>query len=99
LVCYLFVGKQGNVISFSRAFKLKYPISLLIKHNSFFLFTKFFMSICKKAIEENKKAVDDYKDGRNEALNFILGSVMKKTRGRADPKKAREMIIQQIKEE
>ncbi|RLG27214.1 Asp-tRNA(Asn)/Glu-tRNA(Gln) amidotransferase GatCAB subunit B [Methanosarcinales archaeon] len=53
----------------------------------------------KKAIEENKKAVDDYKDGKNEALNFILGSVMKKTRGRADPKKAREMIIQQIKEE
>ncbi|OYT63502.1 hypothetical protein B6U67_02585 [Methanosarcinales archaeon ex4484_138] len=50
-------------------------------------------------MEENKKAVDDYKDGKNEALNFILGSVMKKTRGRADPKKAREMIIQQIKEE
>jgi len=53
----------------------------------------------KKAIEENKKAINDYKDGKNEALNFILGAVMKKTRGRADPIKTREMIIQQITEE
>ena len=53
----------------------------------------------KKAIEENKKAINDYKDGKNEALNFIVGVVMKKTRGRADPRKTREMIIQQIKEE
>ena len=52
----------------------------------------------REAIEENRKAVDDYRNGKNEALNFILGAVMKKTRGRADPKKAREMIIEEISE-
>ena len=55
-------------------------------------------SAVREAIEENRKAVDDYRNGKNEALNFILGAVMKKTRGRADPKKAREMIIEEISE-
>ena len=52
----------------------------------------------REAIEENRKAVDDYRNGKDEALNFIIGAVMKKTRGRADPKKAREMIIEEISE-
>ncbi|RZB28773.1 MAG: aspartyl-tRNA(Asn)/glutamyl-tRNA(Gln) amidotransferase subunit B [Candidatus Argoarchaeum ethanivorans] len=50
----------------------------------------------KQAVEGNKDAVADYKNGKNEALNFIVGAVMKKTRGRADPKKVRELIIQQL---
>ena len=46
---------------------------------------------CKEAIKENPKAVDDYKSGREEALNFILGSVMKKSKG-ADAKEVRHLL-------
>ncbi|NMG83191.1 MAG: Asp-tRNA(Asn)/Glu-tRNA(Gln) amidotransferase GatCAB subunit B, partial [Methanosarcinales archaeon] len=56
------------------------------------------IEMVKQAVEGNQDAVADYKNGKNEALNFIVGAVMKKTRGRADPKKVRELIIQQLGE-
>jgi aspartyl-tRNA(Asn)/glutamyl-tRNA(Gln) amidotransferase subunit B len=36
-------------------------------------------------IAEQKAAVDDYYAGKSQALNFLVGQVMKKCRGRADP--------------
>lgn len=52
-----------------------------------------------QALQENPDAVGDYRAGKKEALNYIVGMVMKKTRGRADPRKAREIILQQLQEE
>ena len=52
---------------------------------------------CKEAIAENPKAVEDYKKGEAKALNFIVGSVMKKTKGRATPKEVNEIILRLIK--
>ncbi len=48
--------------------------------------------ICRQAIEENPKAVKDYKAGRLEALNFIVGAVMKKTKGKATPKEVNDIL-------
>ncbi len=45
-----------------------------------------------EVIEENKVAVDDYRAGKKEALNFLVGQVMKKTRGRATPQEVHRMI-------
>ncbi|AEA47716.1 Asp-tRNA(Asn)/Glu-tRNA(Gln) amidotransferase subunit GatB [Archaeoglobus veneficus] len=41
--------------------------------------------LCREAIENNPKAVEDYRSGKKQALNFLVGQVMKATRGRADP--------------
>ncbi|MDF1557465.1 MAG: Asp-tRNA(Asn)/Glu-tRNA(Gln) amidotransferase subunit GatB [ANME-2 cluster archaeon] len=49
-----------------------------------------------EVIAENPQAVEDYRSGKPEAVNFLMGQVMKKTRGRADAKEVREMIIQRI---
>ena len=51
---------------------------------------------CKEAIEENPKAIGDYKKGEAKALNFIVGSVMKKTRGKATPKEVNEIILRLV---
>jgi len=48
--------------------------------------------ICKKVMEEQKKAVGDYKAGRREALHFLIGKVMSSTRGRADNEIVNEML-------
>ncbi|KZX10237.1 Asp-tRNA(Asn)/Glu-tRNA(Gln) amidotransferase subunit GatB [Methanobrevibacter filiformis] len=40
---------------------------------------------CKIAIDENPKAATDYKEGNESSLNFLVGQVMKQTRGKADP--------------
>ena len=47
---------------------------------------------CKEAIEENPKAVEDYKKGEKRALNFIIGVVMKKSKGKATPKEVNEIL-------
>lgn len=47
---------------------------------------------CKEAIENNPKAVDDYLTGNEGALNFVVGQVMRATRGRAQPNKVVEIL-------
>lgn len=47
----------------------------------------------KAVVEENKKAVEDYLSGKNEALHYLVGHVMKKTRGKAEP----SAVINKIK--
>ncbi len=46
------------------------------------------ISLCKEAIAENKKAVEDYRGGKEKALMVVLGSVMKKSKGKAEGEKA-----------
>ena len=51
---------------------------------------------CKEAIEENSQAVTDYKKGEKKALNFLIGKIMSKTRGKATPKEVNEIILKLI---
>ena len=48
-------------------------------------------------ITENPKAVEDYKAGKNGALNFLVGQTMKKTRGRADPGELNRLMVEALK--
>ena len=50
----------------------------------------------KQVIANNKKAVSDYNAGKQQALAFITGQVMKATRGRANPSLVREILIQEL---
>jgi len=46
----------------------------------------------KKIIKDNSQAVADYKAGKEQALKFLVGQVMKATRGRANPQLAAELL-------
>ena len=48
--------------------------------------------IVRKVIDENKKAVQDYKGGKDVALQVLVGAVMKKSRQNTDPQKAKAML-------
>ncbi|MBM4240998.1 MAG: Asp-tRNA(Asn)/Glu-tRNA(Gln) amidotransferase subunit GatB [Euryarchaeota archaeon] len=50
----------------------------------------------KKSIEENPQAVSDYKEGKKEALNYLVGQVMRITRGKAEPDKTVKMLKELI---
>jgi aspartyl-tRNA(Asn)/glutamyl-tRNA(Gln) amidotransferase subunit B len=52
---------------------------------------------CEEAIAENPAAVADYLKGKEKALNFIVGSVMKKSRGKATPQQVGEILKRLIK--
>jgi aspartyl-tRNA(Asn)/glutamyl-tRNA(Gln) amidotransferase subunit B len=51
---------------------------------------------CKEAIEENPQAIEDYKKGEKKALNFLMGKVITKTRGKADPNIVKRLILEKI---
>jgi len=52
---------------------------------------------CQEAVEENPRAVKDYLGGKEESLNFLVGQVMAKTRGRAEPARVLEMLREKVK--
>ncbi|MEK7658515.1 MAG: Asp-tRNA(Asn)/Glu-tRNA(Gln) amidotransferase subunit GatB [Patescibacteria group bacterium] len=48
--------------------------------------------IIEEVISKNSKAVEDYKKGKQNALQFLAGHVMAETRGTANPEKVRELL-------
>ena len=53
-------------------------------------------NIVNDVISENPEPVQDYKDGEEKSLNYLVGQVMKKTRGKADPETAKTLLKNQI---
>ena len=47
-------------------------------------------------LEENPKAVQDYLNGKDTATKFLLGQVMKQTRGRANPAIIMEILVEKL---
>jgi len=54
------------------------------------------LEIVKNIISKNPKSVEDYKNGNENTINFLLGQVMKQTRGKADAGVARKLILDQV---
>ncbi len=47
-------------------------------------------------IKENEKSVDDFKAGKTNAIMYLVGQVMKKSSGKANPKVVSELIKQRL---
>ena len=51
-----------------------------------------------KVIESNAQAVADYKAGKEQSLKFLVGQVMKVTKGRANPQVVNELLKRKLEE-
>jgi aspartyl-tRNA(Asn)/glutamyl-tRNA(Gln) amidotransferase subunit B len=49
-----------------------------------------------KVISDNPKAVADYRSGKEEAIKFLVGQVMRETRGRASPDMATQLLKEKL---
>ena len=49
-----------------------------------------------QAIDNNPQAVADYRAGKETAVKFLVGQVMKATRGRANPQLVNEILIKKL---
>jgi len=52
--------------------------------------------VVDEVIANNEKAVADYLDGKEASLKYLMGQVMRATRGQADAKQATEMIKERL---
>ena len=54
--------------------------------------------IIEKVIKNNPKSVADYKNGKSNALQYLVGKVMSETKGKANPKIVLEMLKKKLNE-
>lgn len=50
-------------------------------------------NIVEKVIEANPNSIIDYKDGKDRAVKFLIGQIMKETKGQANPQLVNEFLI------
>ena len=54
-------------------------------------------SLVNEVISENAKAIEDYHNGRTNMLDYLVGQVMKKSKGKANPVEAKAKMLELIK--
>ncbi len=54
--------------------------------------------VVEEVLAENEKSVSDYRAGKENALKHLMGQVMKKTKGRANPQLAVEILKKKLSE-
>ncbi len=53
-------------------------------------------ALVNEVISENEKAITDYHNGRTNMLDYLVGQVMKKSKGKANPIEAKKIMIEKI---
>lgn len=53
----------------------------------------------KQVLSENQKALEDFKNGKKNAIGFLIGQCMKKSSGKANPEIVKKMIFKIISED
>ena len=54
------------------------------------------LDLIKKVLNENSKVIDDYLSGNERSLKFLMGQVMKESRGTVNPKIANDLLILEL---
>ena len=52
----------------------------------------------EKAIADNPKSVEDYLGGKEKAIGFLVGQVMKAMKGKANPGMVNQMLKEALQE-
>ncbi len=54
-------------------------------------------SVVEQVLAENPDAVEKFRKGKTNIIGFIIGQVMKKTKGQADPKVVNQIVMRKLK--
>ena len=49
-----------------------------------------------EALDNNPKSIEDYKNGRDRAIGFLVGQIMKASKGQANPQLINKMLLEEI---
>jgi len=54
------------------------------------------LAVVERVLAANPKPVADYRAGKTNAIQALIGAVMKETRGRANPERVRELLAARL---
>lgn len=49
-------------------------------------------------LDENEQSIIDFKNGKDRAVGFLIGQIMKKSRGKANPQVVNKILLEKLKE-
>ena len=49
-----------------------------------------------KVVDDNPQSVEDFKNGKDRAIGFLVGQIMKQTRGKANPKVVNQLLNKEL---
>lgn len=49
-----------------------------------------------EALDNNPQSIEDYKNGRDRAIGFLVGQIMKASKGQANPQMINKMLLEEI---
>ena len=52
--------------------------------------------IIEEILDNNQQSVDDFKDGKDRAKGFLVGQIMKETRGKANPQVVQKLLAEAL---
>lgn len=52
--------------------------------------------VIKRIINDNPESVNDYKNGHDRAIKYLMGQVMKETKGKVNPRVAMEILTEEL---
>jgi len=58
---------------------------------------KLLESVADEIIAENRKSAEDFRNGKDNAIMFLVGKVMQKTKGRVNPNKVNEILREKLR--
>ncbi|MDH5719601.1 MAG: Asp-tRNA(Asn)/Glu-tRNA(Gln) amidotransferase subunit GatB [Spirochaetia bacterium] len=53
--------------------------------------------VVEEVLAENQESVESFKNGKDKALGFLVGQVMKKTQGKANPPLVNKLLLERLK--
>ena len=54
------------------------------------------LALVTQVLDENPQSIEDFKNGKDRAVGFLVGQVMKASRGQANPKRTNELIKEEL---
>ena len=89
--------KQGKEVLYQSLNEKRDPIEIIKESNiSQIQDDSYIKNIVVEVLDEQEPLITEYKNGRNNVLDYLMGQVMKKTKGKANPASAYEMLKEEI---
>lgn len=89
--------KQGKEVLYRALTEEEEPVSIVEKEGMKQIGSSDeILKVVLEVLEEKPEAITQYKEGRTNIVDFLVGQVMKKTKGQANPAMARSMMIEEI---
>lgn len=91
-------GKIGKVV-FEELLKSNVDPEIIIKEKNLVQITDSseLENVIDKILSSNSKQVDEYRNGKEKVFGFLVGQVMRETKGKANPQLVNEILTKKLK--